>query len=70
MLDLLCGVLKRRGCREIHHCSILNTGETTRGASARRRVPAKQKFETFLQAGVLLEKFHLFTVQLCHFAGE
>ena len=35
-----------------------------------QRVPANQKFETFLEEGVLLEKFHLFTVQLRHFAGE
>ena len=33
-------------------------------------MPAKQKFETFLQARVLLEKFRLFTVQIRHFAGE
>jgi hypothetical protein len=36
----------------------------------RRRVPAKEKLKTRLQPRILLEKFHLFTVQLRHFAGE
>jgi hypothetical protein len=35
-----------------------------------RRVPAKQKLKTLLQPRILLEKFHLFTVQLRHFADS
>jgi hypothetical protein len=37
------------------------TREWAQATIARRKVPAKEKFETFLQAGIVLEKFHLFT---------
>jgi len=43
--------------------------DRARAAAAGRKVPAKQKFETLLQAGVLIEIFHLLTAPMRHFAA-
>ena len=56
--------------RVAHSLFIKRARDRAQAAAARRKVPAKQKLETPLQAGVLIEIFRLFTVQLRHFAGE
>jgi hypothetical protein len=45
-------------------------GERARDRGVGREIPAKQKLKTPLQAGVLIEIFHLLTAQMRHFAGD
>jgi hypothetical protein len=44
--------------------------DSARAAAPRRKVTAKQKLKTPLQAGVLIEIFHLLTAPMRHFAGD
>lgn len=67
---LAVSAARPNGLARVAHSLLIERARERTRAAVRRNVPAKHKFETFLQPRILLRKFRLFTVQIRHFAGE